>query len=147
MNVNNANNPNYVPQYVTFRGETHRNVHGDNNRQIAENLLWREASQRADPNGRLMNAHIMEINALRAANRGSGLSFGLNFPTQASENLRHRQIDVIREMMAEQEEGSFKTEILQRMLENAMRPPDPTPTRIQDRVANANANSGFNVTG
>ncbi|MCL1883081.1 MAG: hypothetical protein FWF81_04925 [Defluviitaleaceae bacterium] len=143
MNVNNANNPNYVPRYVTFRNETPtRNVHGDTNREIAERTLWLETNQRADPDGSLMRSHIMEINALRSANRGTGRSFGLNTPTQSSETLRSRQIDVIRELMAEQQEDSFKIDILQRMLEDAMTP----PSQNTNSTRSLSVGGGLNVT-
>jgi len=147
MNVNNTS-PYYIPKYTpAFRNEApHRNVNGLNNRELAERALSLEMRLRADPDGRLAKAHILEINAMRAANRGTGRSIGLNTPTAASETLRNRHIDAIRELMSEQEQDSFKIDILQRMLENAMRPPtNNDPRTIAERVARANANNGFNT--
>ena len=134
----NVNNPNYVPQYATWRGETVRNTGGLTQQVILERKLSLEVRSRVDPNGRLMNAHVNQINAMRlnAQRLGNATRPGidLNTPTQAMEIFNNRRIDVIRQLMSEQEEGSLALAILQGMLERAQNPSSNMSSNVRYAV-------------
>ncbi|MCL2225692.1 MAG: hypothetical protein FWB96_12065 [Defluviitaleaceae bacterium] len=147
MDINNANNPSYVPQYATWRGETVRNTNGLTQEVLLRRKLSLEVNARSDPSGRLMNSHINQINAMRlnAQSIGnaarSGISIGT--PTAAMETLNGRRIDAIRQLMAEQEEGSLAMDILGGMLEQAQSPQSNAPTNIRYAVR---PSGGFDAT-
>ncbi|MCL2226487.1 MAG: hypothetical protein FWB97_02515 [Oscillospiraceae bacterium] len=119
MSVSNVNDPNYIPRYATWRGETVRNNGGLTNEVLTRRKLSLEVNARADPSGSMMQNHINQINMMRLANRTNN-SISINTPTSAWNAMQGRRIDVIREMMAEEEEGSLKMSILQDMLDRAM---------------------------
>ena len=119
MSVSSVNDPNYIPQYATWRGETVRNNGGLTNEVLTRRKLSLEISARADPNGAMMQNHINQINMMRLANRTNN-SISINTPTTAWNALQSRRIDVIREMMAEEEDGSLRMNILQDMLDRAI---------------------------
>jgi hypothetical protein len=126
MNVTNSNDPNYVPKYATWRGETVRNTTGLTQEVLLERKLGLEAKKRADPSGRLMMAHVNQINAMRLNAQRLGTAtrpgISMNTPTQAMETFRNNRIDAIRQLMTEHKEGSLEMDILQRMLERAQQP-------------------------
>ena len=142
----NVNNPNYVPQYATWRGETVRNTGGLTQQVLLERKLSLEIRSRVDPNGRLMGAHVNQINAMRlnAQRLGNATRRGicLNTPTPAMETFNNRRIDVIRQLMSEQEEGSLALDILQRMLERAQNPSSIGSSHVRYAVRPG----GFNQT-
>ncbi|MCL2249278.1 MAG: hypothetical protein FWC13_08400 [Oscillospiraceae bacterium] len=115
-------NPNYIPQTATWRGETIQNTAGHTNEVLTRRKLSLEVNARADPGGRLMKAHIANINAMRAANTTNN-SISINTPTQAMQRLQNQRVDAIRALMAENEDNSLKMTILEEMLENALNPP------------------------
>ena len=115
-------NPNYIPQTATWRGETVQNTAGLTNEVITRRKLSLEVNARADPGGRLMKAHIANINAMRAANTTNN-SISINTPTQAMQRLQDQRVAAIRALMEENEDNSLKLTILEEMLENALNPP------------------------
>jgi hypothetical protein len=138
MNVNNANNPNYVPKCATWRGETVRNTGGLTQAVLLERKLSLEVNSRVDPSGRLMGAHMNQINAMRLNAQRLGTAarpgISMNTPTQAMQTFQNERINVIRQLMSEHEEGSLEMDILQRMLERAQNPPQNRSTNIRDAV-------------
>jgi hypothetical protein len=131
--VDNTNNPNYVPQYVTWRGHTHHNTSGMNQQEITERIMRREVGSRVDPDGRLMAQHVMQINTMRA--NGANQRSGMSMTTQASQTMQNQHVNAIRELMAQEEEGSLRMNVLQQMLESATRPPVNDTTRTVQWLA------------
>lgn len=127
MSVSNINNPNYIPAYIetTRYGAGGPNTNGLTQLEITERKLRREVGSRVDPDGRLMAAHIAQINMMRANGdiQGSAMRRNLNISTPASETMRNQHLDAIRELMSREEEGSLRMNVLQRMLETALNPP------------------------
>jgi len=124
MNVNNTNNPSYVPSHINTRidgtGEYIPNHNGLNQQQIAERKLRREVFSRVDAGGSLGRSHIAEVVRLGG---GQVSSMRNNVQTSASQAIRSQTIDVIREIMGREEEGSLRMSVLQQMLADAMNPP------------------------
>ncbi|MCL2188814.1 MAG: hypothetical protein FWC16_07470 [Defluviitaleaceae bacterium] len=145
MNITN-NNPNYVPQYATWRGETVRNTGNLTQDVLLERKFNLEINRRIDPNGGLMSAHINQINTMRlnAQNIGGNApGISINTPTQAMETFNNRRVSAIRQLMGEQEEGSLAMNVLQGMLERTLNPPSnglmharyaPRPGGVDARV-------------
>ncbi|MCL2217471.1 MAG: hypothetical protein FWB91_10700 [Defluviitaleaceae bacterium] len=136
MTVNNANNPNYVPQYVTWRGETNRNYNGLNQQEITERQLRREVFSRVNQGNVLGQAHLQEVQRITGG-QSSSMTSGIQ--TQHSEAIRNQTANVIRELMAGEEEGSLRMSVLQRMLEDSMRP--PTNEILSDPSVQTHANN------
>ncbi|MCL2223757.1 MAG: hypothetical protein FWB96_02180 [Defluviitaleaceae bacterium] len=120
----NANNPTYVPAYINTRidgtGEYIQNRNGLNQQQIAERKLRREVASRVDVGGGLGRAHMAEVARLGG---GQVSSMRNNVQTSASQAIQSQTIDVIRELMGREEEGSIRMNVLHRMLEDAISPP------------------------
>ena len=129
------NDPNYVPRYATWRGETVRNTNGLTQQVLLERKFNLEIRSRIDPGGRLMNAHINQINALRqnAQRLGTATRSGIciNTPTQAMKTFNSRRIDAIRQLMSEHEDGSLAFNVLQGMLEKAQSPSSNSSSNVR----------------
>ena len=93
MNVN-ANNPYYVPQYATWAGGAARNTGGLTQQEILERKFKLEIGTR-------IREDITRPNT----------------PAQSAQDFTNRTIDIIRQLMSEQEEGSLAFNVLQSMLE------------------------------
>ena len=140
------NDLNYVPQYATWRGETVRNTNGLTQQVLFERKFNLEIRSRIDPGGRLMDAHINQINAMRLNAQRLGTAtrpgISINTPTQAMETFNNRRINAIRQLMSEQEEGSLAFNVLKGMLERAQNP----SSNGSYNVRYAERPGGFNVT-
>ena len=134
MNINNANNPNYVPAYVegTRYGAGGPNHNGLTMQEITERKLRREVGSRVDADVRLMAQHVAQINMMRmnGSLQGSAMRNMDGISTTASEAMRTQRIDVIRDIMSREEEGTLRMSVLQQMLEQSLQP-----------LANASTNS------
>ena len=116
MSINNVSNSNYSPGHVANR----KNIplEGKSREEItAIRKMALEVNRRADPGGRLMDAHMMKITFMR--NQGTEQRVSINTFTPAMETFQTNRMNIIRELMAEQDEGSFKLTALQEMLERA----------------------------
>jgi len=125
MNVNNANNPNYVPAYIEAGAywPASRNTNGMTMQELTERMLNREVGSRVDADGSLMAQHVAQINLMRASGTIQGSAMrNMGISTPASETMRTQRIDVIRDIMSREEEGSLRMSILQQMLEQAIQP-------------------------
>ena len=99
MNVN-ANNPYYVPKYQTLpSGETSPNKLGMTQQEILERNFKLEVGTRLR----------------EALTPGS--------PSKSAEARANLEMDIIRELMAKQEEGSLAMSVLQMMLERIQNQP------------------------
>ncbi|MCL2199483.1 MAG: hypothetical protein FWB80_11215 [Defluviitaleaceae bacterium] len=119
MDVCNANNPNYVPEYTTWRGYTHRNTNGLTQQELQERILRREVAGRVDPSGSLMASHLADVQRIGGGRVSNMLN---NIQTSASQTMQNQHLTAIRDLMSQEEEGSLRMNILQRMLEDATRP-------------------------
>ncbi|MCL2169919.1 MAG: hypothetical protein FWB74_07835 [Defluviitaleaceae bacterium] len=125
MNINNANNPNYIPAYIET---TRYGVGGPNNtrltmQEITERKLRREVGSRVDASGSLMAQHVAQINMMRMNGTIQGSAMrNANISTPAAEAMRNQRIDVIRDIMSNEEEGTLRMSVLQQMLEQALQP-------------------------
>ena len=140
MNVNNANNPTYVPALINTRidgtGEYIPNRNGLNQQQISERKLRREVFSRVDTGGSLGRAHMAEVARLGG---GQVSSMRNNVQTTASQAIQSQTINAIHEIMAREEDGSLRMSVLQRMLEEAMNP--PANIMLNDPSVQANGSS------
>ena len=114
MNINNVNYSNYASQNIA--NQKNIPLDGKSREEItAIRKMALEVNRRADPGGRLMDAHMMKITFMR--NQGTGQSVSINTFTPAMESFQTNRLSIIQELMAEQEEGSFKLNALKEMLE------------------------------
>jgi len=125
MNTSNINNPNYIPAYI----ETTRYGAGgpNNNRltmqEITERKLRREVGSRVDASGALMAQHVAHINMMRMnGSLQGGAMRNVSISTPAAETMRNQRIDVIRDIMSREEDGTLRMSVLQQMLEQALQP-------------------------
>jgi len=125
MTTNNANNPNYVPTYIEAGAHwpASRNTNGLTMQELTERKLNREVGSRVDSDGRLMAAHVAQINMMRMNGTIQGSAMrNVNISTPAAETMRSQRIDVIRDIMSREEEGTLRMNILRDMLEQALQP-------------------------
>ena len=129
MSISNVNNPNYIPAYIetTRYGAGGPNTNGLTQLEITERKLRREVGSRVDPDGSLMASHIAQINMMRANGQLQGSAMRMRdlngVSTPASEQMRNQHLTAIRDLMAKEEEGSLRMNVLQRMLDTALNPP------------------------
>jgi hypothetical protein len=125
MSVSNANNPNYIPAYVEagVAWPSGPNNNGLTMQELTERKLRREVGSRVDADGSLMAQHVAQINMMRMNGNLQGSSMrNMNISTPAGEATRTQRIDVIRDIMSREEEGTLRMNILQQMLEQALQP-------------------------
>jgi hypothetical protein len=123
MKATNANDPNYIPAYVESTsyaagGPNHNRLTQE---EITRRQLMREVFSRSD--SRLGMAHMLEVQRINGGS-ASGMQTAGTITTQHSEALRFQHIDIIREIMSREEEGSLRMTILEQMLQQQL---NPTP--------------------
>jgi len=130
MNVNNANNPNYIPEYVatTQFGAGGLNHNRLTQQEITERQVMREVFSRVDRG--LGQAHLAEVTRL-GGGQVSTMQSASTVVTQYSETIRHQTIDIVRELMGREEDGSLRMNTLQQLLDNLINqtPNDPSRSR------------------
>jgi len=119
MNVNNANNPNYIPSYVetTRFGAGGPNTNRLTQQEITERKIMREVFSRVD--SRLGQAHLAEVQRI-GGGRVSTMQSSSSITTQHSEAIRNQTIDIVRDIMSREEQGSLRMNTLQQMLESLL---------------------------
>ena len=97
--------------------------------------------KRANIGRQAATQHVAAINMMRANGsiQGSAMRNMSGISTPASETMRNQRIDVIRDIMSREEEGSLRMSILQQMLEDSMR--SPTNEILSDPSVQASANN------
>ncbi|MCL2350408.1 MAG: hypothetical protein FWC67_02900 [Defluviitaleaceae bacterium] len=115
----NINNPNYIPSYVP---STKHAAGGPNNnrltqQEITERQIMREVFSRVD--SRLGKAHLAEV-ARIGGGRVSTMQTSSSVVTQHSEAIRNQTIDIVRDIMSQEEDGTLRMTTLQQMLDNLL---------------------------
>jgi len=88
----------------------------------------REVFSRVD--GGLGHAHLLEV-ARIGGGQVSTMQSAANIVTQHSDAMRHQTIDIVRELMSNEEDGSLRMNTLQQLLDSLINqtPNDPSRSR------------------
>jgi len=134
MNVNNANNPNYIPEYVatTQFGAGGPNHNRLTQQEITERQIMREVFGRVD--GALGQAHLAEVVRL-SGGQVSTMQSASTVVTQHSEAIRHQTIDIVSDIMGREEAGSLRMSTLQQLLDNLVNQTLNDPSRNRQWLA------------
>jgi len=134
MNVNNTNNPNYIPEYVATTpfgagGPNHNRL---TQQEITERQVMREVFSRVDSG--LGQAHLAEVARL-GGGQVSTMQSASTVVTQYSEAIRHQTIDIVHELMGREEDGSLRMNTLQQLLDNLINQTPNDPSRARQWLA------------